>query len=104
LKIAQAYRDKPPSAGDNQPLWYEPKDAVADSLKGKIEDLDAVTKDIDALTAEIDAHLTNADPALSSAIKKELDATMKTLAEQEASAQDLHKAAQAAAVCITKGG
>lgn len=104
LKIAEAYRDKPTGAADNQPLWYEPKDSVADALKGKTEDLDIVNKDIEALTAEIDAHLTNADPALSAAIKKELDATMKTLTEQEASAQDMHKAAQAAAVCVMKGG
>ena len=103
LKIAQSWREKAANAAETSPLWYEPKDAVGDTLKGKVEDLNVINNDINDLNMQLDAHLSNADPEMAKLIKSELETAMKAIGETEASAKDLYNAAQAAAVCITKG-
>ena len=104
LKIAQAWRDKVATAGDSNPLWYEPKNAVGDTINGKIEDMTVVTKDIDDMQMQLDAHLENVDPELKVLINDELKEAMSGIDKMVKSVDDFYKAAKAAAVCVMKGG
>ena len=103
LKIAKAYGNKASNAADPEAMIGEMNDALTMSLKGTIDDLGKVNADIEALQANLDAEFANLDPELKAAVKSALDTELKTQTENQASAEDMHKAAQAAAVCITKG-
>jgi conjugal transfer/entry exclusion protein len=103
LKIAKAYGNKASNAADSEPMIGEAKDAMMSTLKGSIDDLGKVNADIESLQMNLDAELANLDPELAAALKSGLDADLKAQTQNQASAEDMHKAAQAAAVCITKG-
>jgi hypothetical protein len=103
LKIAKAYHQQPSNSADIEPMPNEPMDAVGDSLKGIADDLGKIDVDLESLQMSIDAELVNLDPELAAGLKAALDQEFKQLDQLQADAQTMHKAAQAAAVCIKKG-
>jgi hypothetical protein len=103
LKMAKAYQAQPSNAADPTPMLGEPKDAVADTMKAIENDLKLVDSELESLQANLEAELANMDPELSTALKTTLENELKTLDQQQADAVTMHKAAQAAAVCIQKG-
>ena len=103
LKIAKAYHKQPSNSADPEPLLNEPKDSVADALKVMDNDLKLIDSDLEALQANLDAEMANIDPELGTAIKAALDNELKMLDQKQVNAVDMHKAAEAAVVCIKKG-
>jgi hypothetical protein len=47
--------------------------------------------------------MVNLDPELGNALKAALETELKALDQKQANATDMHKAAEAAVVCIKKG-
>jgi predicted transcriptional regulator len=81
----------------------EPMDAVGDSLKGIADDLGKIDGELESLQMSIEAESINLDPELAAGLKAALDTEIKQLDKLQADAQVMHKAAQAAVVCIRKG-
>ena len=103
LKIAKAYKESPSNAADPDPILGEPIDAVGDTLKNKSDPMAFVTKELEELQNSLDAQLANLDPEFANSINAELKSANEAATKAEADAQSLYKAAQAAAVCLTKG-
>ena len=103
LKIAKAYHQQPSNSADIEPMPNEPMDAVGDSLKGIADDLGKIDGELESLQMSIEAESINLDPELAAGLKAALDTEIKQLDKLQADAQVMHKAAQAAAVCIKKG-
>lgn len=103
LKLAKAYHKQPSNAADAEPLLNEPKDSVADAMKAIGNDLKLIDDDLLAIQANIEAEMANLDPELGTALKAALDTELKALDQKQANAVDMHKAAEAAVVCIKKG-
>jgi hypothetical protein len=103
LKIAKAYKDSPSNAADPDPILGEPIDAVGDTLKNKADPMGFVAKELEELQNSLDAQLANLDPEFANAINAELKSVNEAATKAEADAESLYKAAQAAAVCLTKG-
>jgi hypothetical protein len=62
-----------------------------------------IDDDLLAIQANIEAEMANLDPELGTALKAALDTELKALDQKQANAVDMHKAAEAAVVCIKKG-
>ena len=103
LKIAKAYHQQPSNSADIEPMPNEPMDAVGDSLKGIADDLGKIDGELESLQMSIEAESINLDPELAAGLKAALDIEIKQLDKLQADAQVMHKAAQAAVVCIRKG-
>ena len=103
LKIAKAYHQQPSNSADIEPMPNEPMDAVGDSLKGIADDLGKIDGELESLQMSIEAESINLDPELAAGLKAALDTEIKLLDKLQADAQVMHKAAQAAVVCIRKG-
>ena len=103
LKTAKQWKESGSNAADTTPLANEPIDAVGDTLKGGIDDLTKVTQELEDLQVSLDSQMANLDPATMKVLEKELKAINEQADMAAADAQNLYKAAQAAAVCINKG-
>ena len=103
LKIAKAYHQQLSNSADLEPMPNEPIDAVGDSLKGIADDLGKIDGELESLQMSIEAESVNLDPELAAGLKAALDADIKQLDQLQADAQIMHKAAQAAVVCVRKG-
>jgi hypothetical protein len=103
LKIAKAYKERGSNAADPDPILGEPIDAVGDTLKNKADPMSFVAKELEELQQSLDAQLANVDPEFANAINAELKLAAEAATKAEGDAQALYKAAQAAAVCLTKG-
>jgi len=103
LKTAKQWKESGSNAADTTPLANEPVDAVGDTLKGGMDDLAKVTQELEDLQTSLDSQMANLDPASMKVLEKELKAINEQADMAAADAQNLYKAAQAAAVCINKG-
>jgi hypothetical protein len=103
LKTAKQWKESGSNSADTTPIAGEPVDAVGDTLKGGFDDLAKVTQELEDLQTSLDSQMANLDPTVMKALEKDLKAINEQADMAAADAQNLYKAAQAAAVCITKG-
>lgn len=108
IKIAKAHKEDSSSAvnDSNQYIQYESDSAVQTTLKP--DDMSAQTaeieKGLDDILLDIDAELANMDDDLIAAFSKQVEEINAQANADLSLAQDLYKAAQAAAVCVKGAG
>jgi hypothetical protein len=68
-----------------------------------MDDLAKVTQELEDLQTSLDSQMANLDPTVMKALEKDLKAINEQADIAAAEAQNMYKAAQAAAVCINKG-
>jgi hypothetical protein len=103
LKTAKQWKESGSNSADTTPIAGEPIDAVGDTLKGGMDDLAKVTQELEDLQTSLDSQMANLDPTVMKALEKDLKAINEQADIAAAEAQNMYKAAQAAAVCINKG-